>query len=241
MDELIKQGIKVDMVLTDVPYGTTSCAWDSVIPFVPMWDRINKINKNNGAICLFSSQPFTTDLINSNRQDYKYELVWCKNNSTGSLLAKKRPMKAHENIEVFYKEQPTYNPQMVERSEKELKRLSKESVKTQGTEIQAFGGKSSNRSDNKFKMPNSQLFFNCVFNRSKEKTKHPTQKPVDLLEWFIKTYTNEGDTVLDFTMGSGSTGVACMNTGRKFIGIEINPTYCDISLDRILHIDTNIE
>ena len=224
----------IDMILCDLPYGTTASKWDIVIPFEPLWKQYERIIKDNGAIVLFGSQPFTTDLINSNRKLFRYELVWCKNFATGSLLAKKRPMKAHENLLIFYKEQPTYNPQMVERTESELKRLSKKSVKTKGNEFQLYGGMTGNRDDNKYKMPNSQLHFDCVFNRSKEKTKHPNQKPISLLEWLIKTYTDECDMVMDNCMGSGSTGVACKNTNRQFIGIELDETYYNIAEKRIL-------
>ena len=138
----------VDMILCDLPYGTTSCAWDIVIPFEPLWEQYNRVIKENGAIVLFSNQPFTTDLINSNRKMWKYEIVWKKNTCTGSLLAKKRPMKQYETLEVFYNKQPTYNPQKIKRTEEELKRLSKKSVKTSGTDIQTYGGMTLNRYEN---------------------------------------------------------------------------------------------
>lgn len=223
----------VDMILCDPPYGTTACKWDTIIPFETLWEQYNRIIKDNGAIVLFSNQPFTTDLINSNRKMWKYEIIWKKNTCTGSLLAKKRPMKQYESLEVFYKKQPTYNPQKIKRTEEELKRLSKKSVKTNGTDIQKFGGMTANRYDNLYKMPSNVIEFDTVFNRSKEKTPHPTQKPVDLLEWLIKTYTNENETILDNCMGSGSTGVACINTNRKFIGIELDEQYFKISCVRV--------
>jgi len=233
----------IDMILCDLPYGVTQCNYDNLIPFEPLWNQYERIIKNNGAIVLFGTQPFTTDLINSNRKLFRYELIWCKNFATGSLLAKKRPMKAHENLLVFYKKQPTYNPQMVERTDAELKRLSKKSVKTKSSEFQPYGGMSGNREDNKYKMPNSQLHFNCVFNRSKEKTKHPNQKPVSILEWLIKTYTNEGELVLDNCGGSGSTYIACINTNRNFIGFELNKEYYELAKNRInKHIlDNNLQ
>ena len=223
----------VDMILCDLPYGTTSCAWDIVIPFEPLWEQYNRVIKENGAIVLFSNQPFTTDLINSNRKMWKYEIVWKKNTCTGSLLAKKRPMKQYETLEVFYNKQPTYNPQKIKRTEEELKRLSKKSVKTSGTDIQTYGGMTLNRYENLYKMPSNVIEFDAVFNRSKEKTPHPTQKPVVLLEYLINTYTNENEIVLDNCMGSGSTGVACKNLNRKFIGIELNEEYFNIAKERI--------
>lgn len=223
----------VDMILCDLPYGTTSCAWDIVIPFEPLWEQYNRVIKDNGAIVLFSNQPFTTDLINSNRKMWKYEIVWKKNTCTGSLLAKKRPMKQYETLEVFYNKQPTYNPQKIKRTEEELKRLSKKSVKTSGTDIQAYGGMTLNRYENLYKMPSNVIEFDAVFNRSKEKTPHPTQKPVALLEYLIKTYTDENETVLDNCMGSGSTGVACKNLNRNFIGIELEEEYFNIAKERI--------
>lgn len=234
MDKLIDEGVKVDLILTDMPYGTTACKWDSVIPFDEMWSRCNKLIKDNGAICLFGNEPFSSNLRISNIKNYKYDWYWNKNKPSGSLIAKKQPMKAVETISVFYKNLPTYNPQMIERTEEELKKLSKKSVYTIGTNIDyRKWGKSGNRNDNKLKYPKNILTHKTVFNRSKEKTPHPTQKPVDLLEYLIKTYTNENEIVLDFTMGSGSTGVACLNTNRKFIGIELNDNYFDIAENRI--------
>jgi len=223
----------VDMVLADPPYGTTACKWDSVIPFEPMWEHLKRVIKPNGAIALFGSEPFSSALRVSNIKNYKYDWVWHKNTCTGSLLAKKRPMKSHEMISVFYKKQCNYNRQMIERTKKELKRLSKKSVKTGGTEFQKAGGYTSNRYDNLYKSPIDVLRFNAVFNRSKDKNGHPTQKPVALMEYLIKTYTHEGDTVLDFTMGSGTTGVACKNLGRGFIGIELDEKYFKIAQERI--------
>ena len=223
----------IDMILCDLPYGTTACKWDIVIPFNKLWEQYNRIIKDNGAIVLFSNQPFTTDLINSNRKMWKYEMIWKKNTCTGSLLAKKRPMKQYETLEVFYNKQCTYNPQKIKRTENELKRLSKKSVKTSGTDFQKIGGMTGNRYDSLYKMPTNVLEFDTVFNRSKEKTSHPTQKPVALLEYLIKTYTNEGDVVLDNCMGSGSTGVACLNTNRNFMGIELDEKYFKIAKERI--------
>lgn len=240
MDKLIEEGVKVDCIITDPPYGTTACKWDSVIPLDEMWKRINKLIKPNGAICLFGSEPFSSNLRMSNIKNYKYDWYWNKNKPSGALVAKKQPMKAVETISVFYKKQCIYNPQMIKRTEEELKRLSKKSVYTIGTEVDdRKWGKSGNRDDNKLKYPKNILNHKTVFNRSKEKVPHPTQKPVDLLEYLVKTYTNEGDLVLDFTMGSGSTGVACMNTNRKFVGIELDKNYFNIAKNRIEKLDKN--
>lgn len=217
-----------------VEIGTTACKWDSIIPLDEMWDRLDKLIKPNGAICLFGSEPFSSKLRMSNIKNFKYDWYWNKNKPSGALVAKRQPMKAVENISVFYKKQCVYNPQMIKRTEEELKKLSKKSVYTIGTKVDdRKWGKSGNRNDNKLKYPKNILNHKTVFNRSKEKTPHPTQKPVDLLEYLIKTYTNENDLVLDFTMGSGSTGVACLNTNRKFIGIEIDENYFDIAKNRM--------
>ena len=234
MDKLIESGLKVDAIITDPPYGTTQNKWDSVIPFDELWREYKRIIKDNGAIVLFGSEPFASKLRMSNIKNYKYDWYWNKNKPSGAMIAKKQPMKAVETISVFYKNQCVYNPQMIKRTEEELKRLSKKSVYTIGTEVDdRKWGKSGNRNDNKLKYPKNILNHKTVFNRSKEKVPHPTQKLVDLLEYLIKTYTNEGDLVLDFTMGSGSTGVACMNTNRKFIGIEIEEKYFNIAKDRM--------
>ena len=233
MDKLIEKGIKVDAIITDEPYGTTANKWDSVIPFKEMWKRLNKLIKPNGVIVLFGTEPFSSYLRMSNIKKYKYDWYWIKNKPSGAMSAKKQPMKAVENICVFYASGASYFPIMTERTEKELKKLSKESVKTCGTEIDGRAyGKSGNRYDNKLKYPRNTINIKTVFNRSKEKVKHSTQKPVALMEYLIKTYTNEGETVLDFTMGSGTTGVACINTNRSFIGIELNEDYFNIAQER---------
>ena len=224
----------VDMVLTDPPYGTTACKWDSIIPLEPMWEQLKRVIKPNGAIVMTASQPFTTTLIASNMGMFKYEMVWAKNMPTGAFNAKNRPMKSHENVVVFCDGSTTYNPQMVERTEKELKRFMKEPVitKIKDSVYGDFNRKVLGR-DAKMKNPNSLMLFNVVNGRSGEKVKHPTQKPVALMEYLIKTYTDDGETVLDFTMGSGTTGVACVNLGRDFIGIERDDSYFAISEKRI--------
>ena len=232
MDKLIEEGVKVDCILTDVPYGTTACKWDTIIPFEPMWERIKKLIKDNGAIVLFGSQPFTSALISSNFEMFKYEWVWIKSRTVGFLNAKNAPLKKHENILVFSKGKTSngnknnmiYNPQgLIEINKK------KKSVNQGNNTI--VGNRPSRNKEYicKYKgYPNSLLEF-----KNESKQVHPTQKPTDLLEYLIKTYTNENELVLDFTMGSGSTGVACANTNRKFIGIELDKNYFNIAKQRI--------
>ena len=224
----------IDAIITDPPYGTTACKWDSVIPFEPMWEQLNRIIKPNGAIVLFGSEPFSSALRMSNIKNYKYDWIWLKNRPSGHLNAKKQPMRANENILVFYKNQCIYNPIMTERIHKEIKRLSKKSVLTSSSNnYNKYLGKTANREDNKMKYPNNIIDIKTVFNRSKEKVAHPTQKPVGLMEYLIKTYTNKNEMVLDFTMGSGSTMVACQNTNRNGIGIEKDKKYFEIAKKRI--------
>lgn len=231
----------VDMVLTDPPYGTTACKWDSVIPFEPMWEQLNRIIKDNGAIVLFGSEPFSSALRMSNIKNYRYDLIWKKSTSGSFATANKMPMKYHENISIFYNKLPIYNPQFQEYSdttkirfkEGEMVNRSKQLEKSSNN-IQngiSFEGKSS-ISFKRGKFPESVLCFNSVPN-SNGKRVHPTQKPVALLEYLIKTYTLENETVLDFTMGSGTTGVACIKTDRNFIGIELDDNYFNIASERI--------
>jgi site-specific DNA-methyltransferase (adenine-specific) len=224
----------IDMILCDLPYGTTACKWDTVIPFEPLWEQYERVIKDNGAIILTAAQPFTTDLIISKRNLFRYDLIWKKNIPTGGMQAKRRPMRAHEHILVFYKEQPTYNPQMIERTEKELKRLPKKPIVQKSSEVYSNKQTVSNsREKNKFKNPNSVLDIKCVYNQSAEKVAHPTQKPVELFEYLIKTYTNENEIVLDNCMGSGTTAVACVRNNRNFIGFETEPSYVEIANKRL--------
>jgi site-specific DNA-methyltransferase (adenine-specific) len=211
----------IDMILCDLPYGTTACKWDTIIPFEPLWEQYNRIIKDNGAIVLFGSQPFTTVLNNSNLKFFRYEWIWTKNNSTGFQLANKMPLKKHENISVFYKKLPTYNPQGL----KPYGKINKRGKVGNGGHL----ANECNEYIQQFTNYPTQIL---EFPYDKEKL-HPTQKPVSLLEYLIKTYTNENNLVLDNTMGSGSTGVACVNTNRKFIGIELDEKYYDISCKRI--------
>lgn len=218
----------VDMILTDPPYGTTACKWDSIIPLEPMWEQLKRIIKPNGAIVMTASQPFTSKLISSNYEVFKYETIYEKTSAKGFLSANKRPLTAHENILVFGKAK-TYNPQKWLIPEYLRTKRKACSDKRNG---EVYGGGASTRKlDDGTRHPTSVIGFS---NRNgNEKSLHPTQKPVALMEYLIKTYTNENETVLDFTMGSGSTGVACKNLNRKFIGIELDEEYFKIAQDRI--------
>lgn len=212
----------VDMVLTDPPYGTTQCKWDSVIPFGPMWGEVWRVLKSNGAAVLLAQSPFDKVLGSSSIADLRYEWIWQKEAGTGHLNAKRAPMKDHENILVFYKKLPTYNPQM---------RVGfKPYVQSQGrTKSKNYG-----KQTGAITVSDGSRYPLSVINFPRDKGKvHPTQKPVALMEYLIKTYTNKGETVLDFTMGSGTTGVAAKNLNRKFIGIEFDPDYFRIAKDRI--------
>lgn len=221
----------VDMILTDPPYGTTACKWDSIIPLEPMWEQLKRVIKPNGAIVLMSAQPFSSILVSSNIKQYKYELVWVKNLKTGNLNARIMPMGGHETAQVFYKKPPVYNPQKRVRTT-EVKSGNKLNSKTEnyGKQRDVYLDRQSDQIN-----PDTVIKgIDCVHNSSGKV--HPTQKPVSLMEYLIKTYTNEGETVLDFTIGSGTTGVAAVNLGRKFIGIELDKDYFEIAKNRILSI-----
>jgi site-specific DNA-methyltransferase (adenine-specific) len=211
----------VDMILTDPPYGTTACKWDNVIPFEPMWEQVWRVLKPNGACLLFGSEPFSSALRMSQIKRFKYDWVWDKKNISNPLLAKKQPLKQHEIISVFSK-QCRYFPQKTDLHVKR-KWTQYSEQRYCDTKLQHRTGETSG------KYPKSIV----QFSNAKRDQLHPTQKPVALLEYLIKTYTLEGETVLDFTMGSGSTGVACVNTGRKFIGIEQDDKYFTIAQQRI--------
>ena len=219
---------KIDMILCDLPYGMTDCKWDSMIPLDALWEQYKRIIKDNGAIVLFSAQPFTTKLIHSNLKNYKYNWYWLKNYATGFCFAKYQPMRRVEDICVFYKKQPTYNPQG-------LVKLDKPRIKKGKLKEDSVYGKSSLNKTHKSEYTNYPKDVLEYINEAKSNRNrlHPTQKPVALLEYLVKTYTNEGDIVLDNCMGSGSTGIACINTGRKFFGIELNDKYYEIAKQRI--------
>ena len=226
----------VDMVLCDLPYGTTACKWDNVIPFEPMWEQYDRITKKNAAILLFSAQPFTTDLICSNRKNFRYEIIWQKTQASGFLNANKMPLRAHENILVFYKNLPTYNPIKTSVNRKDIGRAKKPNL----VRSQQYGIESMMHTiwvETGSRYPTDVIKFSnwngSLFGKNVSHVKHPTAKPVDLLEYLIKSYSNPGDTILDNCMGSGSTGVACVNTNRDFIGIELDDNYFSIAKDRI--------
>ena len=225
----------IDAIITDPPYGTTACKWDSVIPFDKMWEQLNRIIKPNGAIVLFGSEPFSSALRMSNIKNYKYDWIWHKNIPTNFWMAKKMPMRIFEKISVFYKTQPTFNPIKEKRTEKSLQRLKYKHTVNNKTENTVYGNieREYKTNDKEYRMPTDVLKINMERKNTGEAGFHPTQKPVLLMEYLIKTYTNENETVLDFTMGSGTTGVACKNTNRNFIGIEMDKKYFNIAIERI--------
>ena len=216
----------IDMILCDLPYGTTACKWDVIIPFEPLWEQYNRLIKDNGAIVLFGSEPFSTLLRSSNLNNFRYDLIWEKNNSGNFQLAKKQFLKYHENISVFYKKQPTYNPQGIIKLEKPI-------IQTNKGKAGKLGHLSSEKKREVYAQEYTNYPKSILRFARPSKPLHPTQKPVALLEYLIRTYTKEGDLILDFTMGSGSTGVACMNTNRRFVGIELDETYFKIANERI--------
>jgi len=213
------------MILVDLPYGMTRNKWDIVIPFEELWEQYDRLIVATGAVVLFGNNPFGARLICSNLKNFRYSLIWEKNKFSDFLNAKRKPMKIHEDIHVFYKKQPIYNPQYTKGVPYERWNTQK-AVDSQTN----YNNHKENHVKNTegTRLPTTVLKFNRV-----ERPQHPTQKPVDLLEWLIKTYTNEEQTVLDSCMGSGSTGVACKNTNRKFIGIELDTKYFEISQSRI--------
>jgi len=225
----------IDLVLADPPYGTTACKWDSIIPLEPMWEQLNRVIKPNGAIVLFGSEPFSSALRMSNIKNYKYDWIWDKVTARGHLVAKKRPMAQHENISVFYKKAPTYNPQMIDRPKNKIEY--RKITEYKRTDI--CGGVSNAPVNKIYDKWYPKTIITQSNAGSSIKSVHPTQKPVALMEYLIKTYTNECETVLDFTMGSGTTGVACANLNREFIGIELDPDYFQIAKSRIEGLQSN--
>ena len=213
----------IDMVMVDLPYGTTACKWDSIIPLDFLWEQYNRICKKNAAMLFTSAQPFTTTLASSNINNFRYEWIWEKPQGTNPMNAKVMPLKSHENILVFYRSKPTYNPQMWYSTP--YSGFSSDTSKIG----EVYGNQQSKHRDN----PEGSRYPKTVLKFKQEKGLHPTQKPVGLMEYLIKTYTNEGDTVLDNTMGSGTTGVACVNCNRSFVGIEMDKKYYQISKERI--------
>lgn len=235
MQQLIDNNIVVDCIITDLPFGTTPCPWDVIIPFDEMWSCINKIIKPDGAVVLFGQEPFSSLLRVSNINDYKYDWIWQKERLTNVFQVKRRPGKVVENISVFYKKQPTYNPQKT----KYEGPLRTNKIGEGGFSITQTGNsrtKPIEYNDDGSRYPIQVIKFNR--DSMYDEKFHPTQKPIALCEYLIKTYTNENETVLDFTMGSGSTGVACLNTNRKFIGIERDKEYFEIAKRRIFETES---
>jgi len=213
----------VDLLLVDLPYGTTACKWDSIIPLDQLWEQYNRVCKENAAMVFTAQQPFTTTLAASNLANLRYEWIWEKPQGTNPMNAKVMPLKAHENILVFYRKKPTYNPQM-------WYSTPYGGFKSDTAKIgEVYGSAQSKHRDN----PEGTRYPKSVQKWKQEKGYHPTQKPVSMMEYLIKTYSNEGDTVLDNTMGSGTTGVACANCHRSFIGIEMDVTYFEVAKNRI--------
>ena len=209
----------IDMILCDLPYGTTACKWDMIIPFELLWKQYERIIKDNGAIVLTASQPFTSALVMSNPKLFKYEWIWEKEQGVNFMLSKKQPMKVHENILIFSKKQIKYNPIMT---------IGRPYISGKGTSGDVTGNVTKIQTKN-----GGTRFPKSIIKINRETGLHPTQKPVALFEYLIKTYTNEGETVLDNCMGSGTTGVACKNLNRNFIGIELDPEYFKIAEKRI--------
>ena len=213
----------IDMILCDLPYGTTACKWDKIIPFEPLWEHYKRIIKDNRAIVLFGSEPFSSALRMSNIKHYKYDWIWDKKIPSGMSYARFQPMRQTENISVFCNGKTVYNPQMVKR-DKPIKGGGMSKGETTNNQNLIALHKTYD-----YKNPTNLI----VFEKIRKGSLHPTQKPVALFEYLIKTYTNEGETVLDNCIGSGTTAIACINTGRNFIGFEIDKHYCDIANERI--------
>ncbi len=218
----------VDMILCDLPYGTTVCAWDTIIPFEPLWEQYERVVKDNGAIVLTSMQPFTSALVMSRPNLFRHEWIWEKSRTTGFFNAERSPLKKHENVSVFGKRSPFYNPVKTLADPEKIDR--RKNIRNPKVDQNGVYGKYEKvrKKDEGMRYPTTIQEF-----QSAEKTIHPTQKPVALFEYLIKTYTNKGETVLDNCMGSGTTAIACMNTERNFIGFELDKTYYEKSLERI--------
>lgn len=229
----------MDLILTDLPYGTTACKWDNIIPFEPMWDCINKLSYETTPTVLFGSEPFSTKLRNSNLKNFRYDWIWSKSNPASIGIAKYQPMRYHEIISVFYKKWGKYYPQMIKRHSPRIQQAHDNnwSFTVNPPDSVMSGAKhihiDASKYDPNWKYPSTILEFPSIKGNSHEKVNHPTQKPLRLLEYLIRTYTKEGDIVLDFTMGSGSTGVASKSLNRNFIGIELDENYYNIAVERL--------
>lgn len=213
----------IDLVISDPPYGITRCEWDKIIPFEPLWAELERVTKPDAPILIFGVEPFSSHLRLSNLKNYRYDLIFEKSHSTGWLNANRQPLRAHENISVFYRKLPTYNPQ------KTTGHIRKTSVRCGNTTL-IYNASSSCSYDSTERYPRSIIKF---ASDKQKNALHPTQKPIDLLKYLIKTYSNQDDTVLDFAMGSGSTGVAALDLGRDFVGIESNQNFFNTAQDWI--------
>lgn len=223
----------IDCIICDLPYGTTACKWDTIIPFEKIWEQYNRIIKDNGAICLFAAEPFASYLRLSNINYYRYDWIWDKNILQVNLMQKKQPLRQHELICIFYKKQCTYNPLMhTNRLSRSFVGKIRKSNKMSDNYGQQYDYISNIHNDSK-SYPRSIITQTSVIGNSNEKVAHPTQKPIALIEYLIKTYSNEGETILDNCMGSGTTAIACINTKRNYIGFEINKEYYDLSVQRL--------
>ena len=224
----------IDMILADLPYGTTACKWDTIIPFEPLWEQYKRVIKDNGVIVLFGTEPFSSLIRMSNLKEYRYDIIWEKSRFTNFLFVKKQIAKIHENISVFYKKQPTYNPQMEKGEPYFRKGTGKPKTKDLMDKPAIDNGKE-NGSGDRYPKSIQKFPFHNVGNY------HPTEKPIELLEFLVKTYTNEGELVLDNTAGSGTTAIACLNTNRQFIVMEKEQKYYDIILKRVADFNKNFE
>lgn len=251
MDKLIGGGQKVDLILTDIPYGTTKCKWDNIIPFDEMWDCIHGLVNPTTPIVLFGDEPFSSRLRLSNLKEYKYDWVWIKEGASNIFNAKRRPLKYHENIMVFYDKQCKFYPDRIKipRLSRRVEQCQKNGwvgVSEAKSQVSGDGTKTGkyisdvSKYNKNWKNPSQHIFFSRVKANSHEKVDHPTQKPVKLMEHFIEAYTDKGDTVLDFTMGSGTTGVASKRLNRNFIGIELNEDYFNMAVNRMKSIQTKL-
>jgi site-specific DNA-methyltransferase (adenine-specific) len=220
----------IDMILADLPYGQTACDWDSVLPLDKLWEQYKRIIKDNGVIVLTATHPFTWKLCESNPEWFKYEIIWEKPNGTNPLTVKLQPFRVHENILVFYKKQPTYNPQML--AGKPYNGYSSD-TKTIGEIFSGSGDDNRGLISRHRENPEGTRYPRSVIRCKQDRSGHPTKKPVELMSWIIKTYTNPGETVLDNTMGEGTTGVACVQENRKFVGIELEKKYYDVAVESI--------
>lgn len=219
----------IDAIIADLPFGTTKCKWDTVIPFEPLWEQYKRIIKDDGAIALFGTGLFAYKLALSNEKMYKYEIIWHKSKSGSSFTAKYRPVQKHENILIFGKGKVVYNPQLEEGEPYYRKRKANKGDKPNNHKLGVVS--ESETTNDGFRYPSTVQFFQQKWRRQDQV--HPTQKPVELIEWLINSYSNKGDTILDNTFGSGTTGVACVNTNRSFIGIEMDDKYFTIAEKRI--------